>query len=74
MMNKVFGGTVHRKSVREDGVFSIALDSSCSLFRYTSLYYCRFQLYFLSSCVGMGIVKVLTVLLLLSILLIDPVL
>uniref|UniRef100_A0A9J8ABS4 GMP synthase [glutamine-hydrolyzing] n=1 Tax=Cyprinus carpio carpio TaxID=630221 RepID=A0A9J8ABS4_CYPCA len=33
MMNKVFGGTVHRKSVREDGVFSITLDNSCSLFR-----------------------------------------
>ncbi|KAI2653677.1 GMP synthase [glutamine-hydrolyzing] [Labeo rohita] len=33
MMNKVFGGTVHRKSVREDGVFNIALDNSCSLFR-----------------------------------------
>ncbi|KAK1785361.1 hypothetical protein P4O66_018740 [Electrophorus voltai] len=33
MMNKVFGGTVHRKSVREDGVFSIGIDNSCSLFR-----------------------------------------
>lgn len=33
MMNKVFGGTVHRKSVREDGVFSIGLDNTCSLFR-----------------------------------------
>ncbi|KAG7457022.1 hypothetical protein MATL_G00242110 [Megalops atlanticus] len=33
MMNKVFGGTVHRKSVREDGVFNIGLDTSCSLFR-----------------------------------------
>ncbi|KAG9338741.1 hypothetical protein JZ751_025410 [Albula glossodonta] len=33
MMNKVFGGTVHRKSMREDGVFSIGLDNSCSLFR-----------------------------------------
>uniref|UniRef100_A0A674MYU0 GMP synthase (glutamine-hydrolyzing) n=1 Tax=Takifugu rubripes TaxID=31033 RepID=A0A674MYU0_TAKRU len=33
MMNKVFGGTVHRKSVREDGVFNIALDNTCSLFR-----------------------------------------
>ncbi|TSK38418.1 GMP synthase [glutamine-hydrolyzing] [Bagarius yarrelli] len=32
MMNKVFGGTVHRKSVREDGVFSIGIDNSCSLF------------------------------------------
>lgn len=35
MMNKVFGGTVHRKSVREDGVFNIALDNTCSLFRYS---------------------------------------
>ncbi|KAG8516272.1 GMP synthase [glutamine-hydrolyzing] [Galemys pyrenaicus] len=33
MMNKVFGGTVHKKSVREDGVFSITVDNSCSLFR-----------------------------------------
>ncbi|CAF90658.1 unnamed protein product [Tetraodon nigroviridis] len=33
MMNKVFGGTVHRKSVREDGVFNIALDNTCSVFR-----------------------------------------
>uniref|UniRef100_A0A8K9X103 GMP synthase [glutamine-hydrolyzing] n=1 Tax=Oncorhynchus mykiss TaxID=8022 RepID=A0A8K9X103_ONCMY len=33
MMNKVFGGTVHRKSVREDGVFNIGLDNTCSLFR-----------------------------------------
>uniref|UniRef100_A0A7M4EK90 GMP synthase (glutamine-hydrolyzing) n=1 Tax=Crocodylus porosus TaxID=8502 RepID=A0A7M4EK90_CROPO len=33
MMNKVFGGTVHKKNVREDGVFSITLDNTCSLFR-----------------------------------------
>uniref|UniRef100_A0A672YNY8 GMP synthase [glutamine-hydrolyzing] n=1 Tax=Sphaeramia orbicularis TaxID=375764 RepID=A0A672YNY8_9TELE len=33
MMNKVFGGTVHRKSVREDGVFNIGLDNTCSLYR-----------------------------------------
>ncbi|EMP28965.1 GMP synthase [glutamine-hydrolyzing] [Chelonia mydas] len=33
MMNKVFGGTVHKKDVREDGVFSITLDNTCSLFR-----------------------------------------
>ncbi|MXQ80244.1 hypothetical protein E5288_WYG006305 [Bos mutus] len=33
MMNKVFGGTVHKKSVREDGVFSISVDNTCSLFR-----------------------------------------
>eukprot|EP00064_Thunnus_orientalis_P011987 superscaffoldBa00001786_g12020 len=33
MMNKVFGGTVHKKSVREDGVFSIGLDNTCSLYR-----------------------------------------
>lgn len=35
MMNKVFGGTVHKKSVREDGVFNIALDNTCSLYRYS---------------------------------------
>jgi GMP synthase (glutamine-hydrolysing) len=34
MMNKVFGGTVHKKSVREDGVFNISVDNACSLFRY----------------------------------------
>ncbi|XP_055502259.1 GMP synthase [glutamine-hydrolyzing] isoform X2 [Leucoraja erinacea] len=33
MMNKVFGGTVHRKNMREDGVFTINVDNSCSLFR-----------------------------------------
>ncbi|XP_071999053.1 GMP synthase [glutamine-hydrolyzing] [Engystomops pustulosus] len=33
MMNKVFGGTVHKKNVREDGVFSIGIDNTCSLFR-----------------------------------------
>ncbi|KAL2301392.1 hypothetical protein Nmel_011963 [Mimus melanotis] len=37
MMNKVFGGTVHKKSVREDGVFSITLDNTCSLFRFSSV-------------------------------------
>lgn len=34
MMNKVFGGSVHKKSVREDGVFNVALDNTCSLFRW----------------------------------------
>ncbi|KFO27916.1 GMP synthase [glutamine-hydrolyzing] [Fukomys damarensis] len=33
MMNKVFGGTVHKKSVREDGVFNVSVDNTCSLFR-----------------------------------------
>ncbi|XP_036609455.1 GMP synthase [glutamine-hydrolyzing] [Trichosurus vulpecula] len=33
MMNKVFGGTVHKKNVREDGVFNINVDNTCSLFR-----------------------------------------
>ncbi|KAI4815943.1 hypothetical protein KUCAC02_006066, partial [Chaenocephalus aceratus] len=28
-----FGGTVHKKNLREDGVFSIGLDNTCSLFR-----------------------------------------
>lgn len=37
MMNKVFGGTVHKKSVREDRVFSITLDNTCSLFRCTDI-------------------------------------
>lgn len=39
MMNKVFGGTVHKKSVREDGVFSISVDNTCSLFRYGRYFY-----------------------------------
>lgn len=34
MMNKVFGGSVHKKSVREDGVFNVGLDNTCSLFRW----------------------------------------
>lgn len=38
MMNKVFGGTVHKKSVREDGVFNITLDNTCSLFRYVHIF------------------------------------
>ncbi|XP_078064352.1 GMP synthase [glutamine-hydrolyzing] isoform X2 [Mustelus asterias] len=33
MMNKVFGGTVHRKNVREDGLFTVNVDNNCSLFR-----------------------------------------
>lgn len=38
-MNKVFGGTVHKKCVREDGVFSIGVDNTCSLFRYSFLHF-----------------------------------
>jgi len=40
MMNKVFGGTVHKKNVREDGAFNIGLDNTCSLFRYC-IFSCR---------------------------------
>lgn len=36
MMNKVFGGSVHKKSVREDGVFNVGLDNTCSLFRWVA--------------------------------------
>lgn len=32
MLNKEFGGTVHRKDVREDGQSDIDLDTSCPLF------------------------------------------
>ncbi|KFO30681.1 GMP synthase [glutamine-hydrolyzing] [Fukomys damarensis] len=32
IMNKVFGCTMHKKSVREDGVFNIIVDNTCSLF------------------------------------------
>ncbi|XP_061162674.1 GMP synthase [glutamine-hydrolyzing]-like [Saccostrea echinata] len=33
MLNKEFGGTVHRKEAREDGQFTITIDTNCSLFR-----------------------------------------
>ncbi|XP_078463774.1 GMP synthase [glutamine-hydrolyzing] isoform X1 [Lampetra fluviatilis] len=33
MLNKVFGGTVHRTPTREDGQFAISIDNSCSIFR-----------------------------------------
>lgn len=55
MMNKVFGGTVHKKSVREDGVFSIALDNTCSLFRYWSGLICPFEVFLFSICIGFNL-------------------
>jgi GMP synthase (glutamine-hydrolysing) len=33
MLNKEFGGTVHRKDAREDGQFTINIDINCPLFR-----------------------------------------
>lgn len=33
MLNKEFGGTVHRKDVREDGQMDIDLDTTCPLFK-----------------------------------------
>lgn len=34
MLNKEFGGSVHPKEAREDGQFTITIDTNCSLFRY----------------------------------------
>lgn len=36
MLNKEFGGNVHPKEAREDGQFTITIDTNCSLFRYDS--------------------------------------
>ncbi|XP_048775368.1 GMP synthase [glutamine-hydrolyzing]-like [Ostrea edulis] len=33
LLNKEFGGTVHPKEAREDGQFTITIDTNCSLFR-----------------------------------------
>lgn len=33
MLNKEFGGSVHPKEAREDGQFTITIDTNCSLFR-----------------------------------------
>jgi GMP synthase (glutamine-hydrolysing) len=37
MLNKEFGGTVHRKDAREDGQFTINIDINCPLFRFVFL-------------------------------------
>lgn len=33
MINKEFGGGVHKESIREDGQSEIKVDSNCRLFR-----------------------------------------
>lgn len=38
MLNKEFGGNVHPKEAREDGQFTITIDTNCSLFRYDNYY------------------------------------
>lgn len=38
MLNKEFGGSVHPKEAREDGQFTITIDTNCSLFRYDNCY------------------------------------
>jgi len=59
MMNKVFGGTVHRKSMREDGVFNIGLDNTCSLFRYSRFHICSTSVFILVHFSKLGAVQVL---------------
>ena len=34
MLNKEFGGTVMKKDIREDGQFTIAVETSSALFRF----------------------------------------
>lgn len=36
MMNKEFGGSVARREIREDGQFSIEVDTKCLLFKYVN--------------------------------------
>lgn len=33
MINKEFGGTVHKKDIREDGQMNIQIDPTCPLFK-----------------------------------------
>lgn len=40
MMNKEFGGSVHKKDTREDGQFTITVDPSVSLYRWESVHSC----------------------------------
>ena len=47
MMNKEFGGSVQKKSVREDGQFTISVNTDVTLFRYVSR--CKWNMYMYES-------------------------
>jgi len=38
LINKEYGGTVHKKEIREDGQINIDVELSCPLFKYVCFY------------------------------------
>lgn len=40
MLNKEFGGTIHRKEVREDGQYDVEIESTCPIFWYEFIVLC----------------------------------
>lgn len=53
IINIEFGGTVHRKDVREDGQQEIELHVNCPLFRYAVkiIKYCKKKIIKLEKCI-----------------------